>query len=71
MAIVDQLEYLWVKCSHAMVHVVPVVYYGYSRPVGIFVGKMLACYGSSSSIPYSGKLLREKAFASFVVQNHP
>ena len=35
MAIVDQLDYLWVKFSHAMV--VPVVY-GYSRPVGLFVG---------------------------------
>ena len=36
MAIVDQLDYLWVKFSHAMV--VPVVKYGYSRPVGLFVG---------------------------------
>ena len=34
MAIVDQFDYLWVKFSHAMV--VPVVYYGYSRPVGLF-----------------------------------
>ena len=38
MAIVDQLDYLWVKFPHAMVHVVPVVQYSYSRPVGLFVG---------------------------------
>ena len=36
MAIVDQLDYLWVKFSHAVVG--PVVQYGYSRPVGLFVG---------------------------------
>ena len=33
MAIVDQLDYLCVKFSHAMV--VPIVWYGYSR---LFVG---------------------------------
>ena len=47
MAIVDQLDYLWIQFSHAMV--VPVVEYGYSRPVGLFVGSIFTCYGSSSS----------------------
>ena len=37
MATVDQLDYLWVKFSHAML--VPVYStYGYRRPVGLFVG---------------------------------
>ena len=49
MAIVDQLDYLWVKFSHAMV--VPIVQYGYRRQVGLFAGKIFTCYGSSISIP--------------------
>ena len=38
MAIVDQWDYLWVKFSHAISMVVPVVQYGYSRRVGLFMG---------------------------------
>ena len=49
MAIVDQLECLWFN-FHMLWYLVTVVLYGYIRPVGLFVGYIFTCYGSSNSI---------------------